>query len=434
LKASKELIECPQVLFEADICRIHETLSVSYTSGTLICELADKKLVEDKLLIPDGGILRLTCEVIKAGKIQLDLVKKLVNFLYVASKMSQRVAESLHANDYSIIKSLTNLLIQKQLGGDLEFQSIVAGLIFSIRGTLEYKEDDLIMKEILNITQFIINKSDPYNDLFNNVLKEEQDVKYWTVVVNANTIALEVLSELFTSEDPPEEEVKMDCTEELKTRADSILDEALINSVIRRCEKKEIPQEVKEAGQIQSAIEKMRIESFGCLLNFVINKSQELLKLSNTSLANLIYQSIKELSNANSHYLFERISTFTKVSLERLGSDLDLSSSITEHEIQRLCNLIQTITSETIQLNLISILGCILKYVPHTIEQNKVCFSVLSSFAIKGSLSMVTTILNALFDIYSEETYNSVLKELNVISLLGSSMTHYKNMVIICVR
>ena len=48
---------------------------------------------------------------------------------------------------------------------------------------------------------------------------------------------------------------------------------------------------------------------------------------------------------------------------------------------------------------------------------------------MKGSLVVTTAVLNALFDIYSEETYNEVLKELGVMKILAENMENYKTLV-----
>ena len=52
------------------------------------------------------------------------------------------------------------------------------------------------------------------------------------------------------------------------------------------------------------------------------------------------------------------------------------------------------------------------------------------TLAMKGSLTLTTAVLNAFFDIYSEENYNDVLKELGVIAILSENSENYKTLVI----
>lgn len=459
---AKELIDSSHKLFESDISKIMAFIDIGYTSITLICELSDKELVEQRFLQGEGGIIKFTCQISTSGKISVELFKKVVNFLYVASKMSQKITEFLRNDHNSIIGNLTKALIKSELGTDPEFVVIISGLIFSVKETLTSHEEAPILKEILRIIKLIVTETNPVND-FNvsigvliNQLKEEHNEKVikeiyeeigkytetWMINGNANNVALEILAELFTSEDNQclYEDDKMDDIEETKTMADSILDKKLVLSLIHKCENWITPilevqiKSIKETGKILKLAEKIRMNAFGCLLNLIVNKRQELLDSCNeeNNLSTLICASLKELESPKvdprkSYYLYERISTFIKLSLETMGANLHLG--ITGDDAVLLSNYIQSETSEIIQLNLISALGCILKTVPHNNLQNKNCCSRLMSFGINGSLNMMTTVLNALFDIYSEETYNEVLKELKVIPLLSSSLTHYKNMV-----
>ncbi len=48
---------------------------------------------------------------------------------------------------------------------------------------------------------------------------------------------------------------------------------------------------------------------------------------------------------------------------------------------------------------------------------------------MKGSLAVTTAVLNAFFDIYSEENYNDVLKELGVMKILSDNVENYKTLV-----
>jgi len=50
---------------------------------------------------------------------------------------------------------------------------------------------------------------------------------------------------------------------------------------------------------------------------------------------------------------------------------------------------------------------------------------------MKGSLVLTTAVLNAFFDIYSEENYNEVLKQLNVIQVLTDNTNNYKTLVFV---
>lgn len=54
---------------------------------------------------------------------------------------------------------------------------------------------------------------------------------------------------------------------------------------------------------------------------------------------------------------------------------------------------------------------------------------MLLKLALKGSLGLTTAVLNAFFDVYSEEEYNGVLKELGVMKMLEENVENYKALV-----
>eukprot|EP01022_Parablepharisma_sp_SALTPOND_P033603 TRINITY_DN89119_c1_g1_i1.p1 TRINITY_DN89119_c1_g1~~TRINITY_DN89119_c1_g1_i1.p1 ORF type:complete len:486 (-),score=53.84 TRINITY_DN89119_c1_g1_i1:1403-2860(-) len=452
--------------------RIETVLTAGYMSASLICELADKELAENKLLSPSGGIVKLACEIINTGRISPSLFKKLTNFLYIACKMSQKLASYLKKNHKLLFRKITTSLIKRELGSDLELLATVAGLVFSAAENLE--GETATINEVLHIVKFAVGETDPFNDFSLNIApfiskieKEEEaeetrktlehNVAMWANTANANNIALEIFAELFTSEEDDEEmqdipegsdeDLKMDYEGEpdpvqVETKVDAVLDEKVVKALMRKCENwinlelEAKLKAVRETEEIIKVAEKTRMNAYACLLNVVLSRSKKLISLceKEESLAQLVHNSLKELMKEKaephkSRCLFERISVFVKVTLEKIGPSLNLPAVFPAAEIPIISKAIQVEVFQGIQLNLISALGCILKFVPHSFEQNKECCQRLIAISAKGSLSVITAVLNSFFDIYSEETYNNVLKELNVMKILNNNLSHYRTLV-----
>eukprot|EP00826_Nyctotherus_ovalis_P030010 TRINITY_DN2381_c0_g6_i1.p1 TRINITY_DN2381_c0_g6~~TRINITY_DN2381_c0_g6_i1.p1 ORF type:complete len:346 (-),score=66.44 TRINITY_DN2381_c0_g6_i1:351-1388(-) len=316
--------------------------------------------------------------------------------------MSGDVAAYLRESHKEILSKMMNTLIKKEVGEDYELMAGIAGLICASIEDLK-SIDKQAAAEILRIFHTILTATSPPDTFFTTIdaslkaFSEEQDeakveeirkqmsqaAAVWVSEANANGIVLEVLAELFTSEEITEEESEEDMkmeeeTSYVETMADSLLNEELISAIIKRCtafitnDKYLQLKSLRETSSVCKAAEKLRKNAFSCLLNLVLNRPKKV--ASNTNLKGLILNSLKEIvgntSETKATYLREHISTFVKVSFERLNTELHLESSITQPDLSIILASIQT-TSEKVQENVITVLGVLLKSMPHSLDFNK---------------------------------------------------------------
>lgn len=400
------MLENADKLFAGDLAKHELLLTASYTSAELICELADQELAKTKLLEEKSNLVKLSSDLIATGKISIPLFKRILTFLYAVCKMSEEIAVYFRESHKEILSKMMNTLIKKEVGEDYELMAGIAGLICASVEDLK-SIDKQAAAEILRCFHTILTATSPPDTFFTAVdaslkaFSEERDegradelrkqlsgaAATWVGEASANGIVLEALAELFTSEETEEEgeeDVKMEEeTSHVETMVDSLLNEELIDAIIKRCtsfitnDKYLQLKSLRETSSVCKAAEKLRKNAFSCLLNLVLNRSKKV--ASNAKLKGLVLDSLKEIAGSTSEtkvsYLREHISTFVKVSFEKLNAELHLESSVTQPDLSVILASIQT-TSEKVQENVITVLGVLLKSIPHSLDFNKVSTSL----------------------------------------------------------
>ncbi len=377
---------------------------------------------------------------VSSGKVSVELFKRLGSFLYATCKMSQKVATYIKLKHAGMVKKLVSSLAHREFGTDIELWALAGGLVFSV---LEEEEqgnynaaDKAVAQEIVQMVRFIIGETKPDEEFRVNVepklgwkedglddkTEEEKDragdlaredliqsASMWLSMANANNIALEVLTEMFTAKEPEgametgEEELKEEtCTEmhredeDISSPAavDEILDARLVRAVIFRCgnwlsiETEAALKGTNETADIIRTVGKTRMNAYGCLLNLAVNRSKKLiatLGADKIAVTKLMLESFRAViasgtDRRKSRCLFERMSLFLKLSLEKLGAALGIGTTFAP-ELAALSAGVQAEVCEAIQLNLVGAIGSILKLTPHSDSQNK----VIPPFAITSS-------------------------------------------------
>ena len=399
-------------MFASDVTKYEALSTACYISAELISELADKELARTKLLEEKRNLIKLSGDLISTGKISIPLFKRILTFLYSACKMSGEIAIYLRDSHKDLLNKMINTLLKKEVNEDYELLAGIVGLICSSMQNLE-SLDKGVANEVLNILRKIVVKTSPKESFFvkvDNLIKscdeekeqekiEEirkslgQGANVWTSEASANSIVLEVLAELFTSEECPEQNIKDydDIGEDIKmeeekssyveTMADILIDKEFVDAIINKCtpflteDKCFQLKSLREASNIVKAAEKLRKNAYSCLLNLILNCPKKI--GINENIKQLIINSLKEIVSASkANYLKEHISTFVKVSFERLTNDLHLEGSITQSDLSFILTAIQLMNNEEMQKNIISVLGVLLKSITHSLEFNKVSFCV----------------------------------------------------------
>lgn len=112
----------------------------------------------------------------------------------------------------------------------------------------------------------------------------------------------------------------------------------------------------------------------------------------------------------------ETIATFTSIILMLMKKPFDQHMfPIPPAHAQLYAQLCTVQQSEEIRVNCVGIMGEMGKR-PHSLEQNKALANMLVQRLSDPSLAVVSEVLNAFFDVYSDVTYNQVLLELNIIA------------------
>jgi len=483
----KDFILCSKPLFEGEIQKMETILIAGYNSASLIFELSDKETIEKKMMLNSkiaathGNLLNLACELIDTGRISILFFKKIAGFLYTACKITPKIPSFISKNYSKLLLKLFNALHENQLKIDSELQIIITGLIYLINSENGICADSNILSEVQKNILFTICEIDPEEHILQNIrkIKEElqktesqpeelknvenihkifdNDLKNWLIMLNANNIGLEILAEMLAT-DEPESEInsnyeemledekiveKMDIenSEDEKIIENDFINEKLIKMVIKKTNNFITPdieiqlKSLKEAEGIIKSLEKMRMNAYAVLLNLVINKSKKFItcfaKISEfTQFLYISYENFCMLKNSlQNSILSERIIIFIKISLEKYGQILNLQTYFKPVDIMKISEMLTSEICENILLNLISICGILQKYIPHGLEQNKICCEKLLGISTKPNLNICTAVLNALFDIYAEENFNSILKELNVLKILEDNLISYKSLV-----
>ncbi len=408
------MVENGQTLFAGDLGKFEILIITAFVSATLICELSERTVAEERLLEADGGMVKLASEIMMTGKISVPVFKGICGFLYTSCKMSQKVAEYVRTKQTALVAKLAGTLINKELGSDSELMLTVTGLLYSVIDELK-PENKPLTEEILRVVKLAVVGTKPqadYADTVGKILgqlcepaRTEEDIEAlsksleqaaagWVSRANAVNMSLEILAELFTAgeegmdtagadEDEIAEDVKMEEeAPQVETQADVLLDAALLEAIVSKCDKwltsewSEGIKRVREVSSVVRTAEKIRINAYGCMLNLILNRTKKMSTMS-SSFLHLIVAAIHELCTLSKEQkkpdlVHERISTFAKVCIEKLGGSFHLPDLLPLPNVMSLLGAIQTGVHEVIQQNLISVLGAFLKAVPHPADTNKV--------------------------------------------------------------
>lgn len=425
----------------------------------LIIELSDRTFVETYILGSDGGFIKLAGDIIDSGKISLPLFMQISSFLYSSCKASQKIVKYFSESHVGLIKRLNSLLINKESGNNSEILVVVGGLLYSLFENIA-SADEKLLAEIIRILKTVIEDTNPKQDYICNIEKHikeiadeakkeeeveeirkimEQKLTSWNSIANSNTIALEILAELFSTEDDTmemeyeedknqeegEEDLKMDYAKEIEkdaseTKADILLNATFLNAIFNKSLDWSIPNEeqeqlksLREASDIFKKIDKIRIKAFDGLLNLLVNRTKKIGALLSPykDIACIIINFIQEISlNASKDkVVFEKMSGFIKLAFEKYGEQM--SSTIQKLvKPENLISILQStlnITNENVQLNMISIFGNLLKYVPHSKDINKVNslhnnltianLSIIFGISIKGKFTNINSSIEFYF-------------------------------------
>jgi len=431
-KSANEIINNSKTLFMGDLTKNELILTTCYNSLILLVELAEKEQIEPKILTSDGGILKLSAEIISTGKISVPIFKKILNFLYSSCKMSEKVAAYFKEKHADLIGKFLNSLLGHEFGSDIELFSVISGFIQSIYEDLSKLEKGMGQEIIKSLKKIIIetNIQSEYMSKIDSIIKTldkakmsaggeeipensenaspelvqlKKESELLISQINACSISFEIFAELFTQEEIndiseeidenekiEENDVKMEDNEIAENYKENLgdenLDAALFSAILIKSQKILNAENIghlkslKSASEIIQVCDKMRLNATSCLINLSLNRHKKFIEFSKiiSGTDTLILGLFKELfeptdAPTKQSIVEERISTFVKIIFEKYDSELKISKFISETDIPKILEATK-LQNENIQANIVYILGIILKNMQHSKDLNKVYF------------------------------------------------------------
>ncbi|CAG9314234.1 unnamed protein product [Blepharisma stoltei] len=260
---------------------------------------------------------------------------------------------------------------------------------------------------------------DVYSDLMNHVIpviNEENNgnaLEIWNNGVKAQEISLEIITNLLAVED---EEVPI---------GNQFMNNALINDIMRAANgfTQEFGQNLEAFPEILSKVFELQCAAFYCVQNLVLNTDHLVQTVGAQNFWDFLFGQIRKIADfieedvdckENVEELLDIISQVLLCFGKKYGNAFANKVSY----IQEICTLINQLPIP-IASNLIAALS-VCAQEELTVDQARMIVNTLLFCATKGDMNMKCEVLNAFFDIFNDERYDSVLIELRVIGLMKS--------------
>jgi hypothetical protein len=294
------------------------------------------------------------------------------------------------------------------------------------------------------------------NELLEHFEEEDSTIhtpeyKQWKTEIKAQKLSFEICANIistyamaaddgkiedFDDEVSEEEQIDQRCTQETpKELMEFLLQTNLLGITIEKCIALSQQGSIEQGAALElAAINETLLRGLNCLANIILEMDKnmlcrcceviklwtfiiELSKFSYQKLAALLtqQQSRQEICK----HLFDRLEVLTGIMWSVLRSKV-LQQSDTNLLFQavpffvELSNLGQ---NEEIRTNSIGILGEI-GQIPHSFDDNRKLAQLLSAKLSDGSLSVLSETLNAVFDVYGDSNYDTVLSESGLLKRL----------------